>query len=402
MSESSIPLNCDILLSILSISSPKTVTSVMATCHFLYHEGAKFVLQHPVSLDGSERNAISLLRFIQAEDFSRCSYIRTLNIVADPVAETVAKMLADIVPRMSNLVRLYFRGEQSLEAYPYLLPAFASLRSVKTMMIAEARAQSCELLRTLQSELVSATIVFSPAGRLDGRQLYLASRHPLHLLQRSASTLQELVCGFWSDSHLDSDTLVSLSGNVYPSVSNLVLYNAIAPSPISYIGAFPNLTHLRAEMKRTIIEESIQLGVSDAQRRHNLMIQGLFRDHLSGDEEPFAWQKIQTYIGPLSDLWALGIAFPIPRLILTDVPTVRTPLALTEVLADARPIHLTITFENQPFTNVLNSDLLPALRSDGTLSLRSLALAIDVMAGDVDESLNIDDTLVSSDHLLLR
>ena len=149
------------LLFVLFASPPRTATSMMATYRFLYHEGAKLVLQHPAFLDGSEQSALSLLRFIQAEDFSRCSYSRTLHILTDPISESVAKILVDTAPRMSNLECLCLKGEHSLEAYPYLLPAFTSLRSVKRLTMLGAGSQACELVKTLQSELVSAAILFN-------------------------------------------------------------------------------------------------------------------------------------------------------------------------------------------------------------------------------------------------
>ncbi len=403
MSESSTPLNSDILISILSLSLPKAATSIMATCRFLYHEGAKVVLQQPVVLDGSEQRALSLLRFLQAENLSRCSYVRALQIFTDPVPESVAKTLVDIVPRMSNLVRLWLRGEISFVVYPYLLPAFASLRSVKVLMIVDVGARSCEMIRTLQSELVVASILYQWAGQfgtgISPAQSFIASRHPLQLLQRSASTLQELMCGFWCDAYTETGALIPPPEIIYPEVRRLILSKNSALSPIPYIRALPNLTHLNAESHHDVLMEYGQLGISRTQRQKNLMVQSLIASNgnrLTDDGEPPVWKHIKSYVGPVSDLWALGIAFPIPRLSITDVPGVRSPLALTEVLACARPTHLTITFENQPFTSVLQSDALSALRSGGASGLTSLGLVFDLMAGDVDRNLDIGQTLVSS------
>ncbi|KAI1789217.1 hypothetical protein LXA43DRAFT_948827 [Ganoderma leucocontextum] len=393
---SSTPLNGDILLSILSVCPPKSATSIMATCRFLYHEGAKVLLQQPVALDGSEQYDLALLRFIQAEDLSRCSYVRALRILTDPIAEAVAKILVHIVPRMSNLERLCLRGEQSLKVYPYLLPAFASLRSVKILVVCEVGAQSCELVRTLQSELVIASILFNPTAQFgtDQGQSFATSRHPLHLLRRSASTLRELMCGFWCDAFTETpETLIPLPEVIYPEVRSLILCNNAAPNPIPYIQALPNLTRLRAESNPIIV--GAQLGVCRIQRQLNLMLQDLTDDGqaLTDSGEPLVWKHIQSYNGPLSDLWALGITFPIPRLSLTDVPGARSPLALTEVLAYARPIHLMLTFEDQPFTAVLRSDFLSALSTEDASGLRSLGLVIDLMAGDVDSNLDVGQTL---------
>ena len=54
----------DTLLAILSLSPPKTATSMMETCRFLYHEGAKVILQQPVHLSRPENEILALLRII--------------------------------------------------------------------------------------------------------------------------------------------------------------------------------------------------------------------------------------------------------------------------------------------------------------------------------------------------
>ena len=405
MSESSTTLNSDILLSILSISTMKAATSIMGTCRFLYHEGAKIVLQQPVTLKGSEQIILSLLRFLQAENLSRCSYVRTLEIFTDPVSEASAKILLEIVPPMSNLVRLSISAEQSFMAYPYLLPTFASLRSIKFLVAIDVGAQSCEMVRALQSELVTANIIFDHSSRFgEPSQFFVPSRHPLQLLQRSASSLRELLCAFWSDAYigLAPEALLAPPIAVYPEVHTLVLRESIAPSPVPYLQALPNLMHLLADSYRAPVRELARLAMAQYQRQVNLMLQTLTLND-EGERLPefdeaddFVWKHIQSYHGPLADLWTLGTTFQIPRLMVSDVPGIRSPLALTEVLWYARPAHLMIVFEDQQFTSVLESDLLGALQSEGAAGLRSLRLMFDLMAGDVDRNMDVGQALVSS------
>ncbi|PIL30103.1 hypothetical protein GSI_07755 [Ganoderma sinense ZZ0214-1] len=310
---------------------------------------------------------------------------------------------------MSNLERLCLRAEQSFTAYPYLLPAFASLQTIKVLTIADVGVWSCEMVRTLQSELLIASILFQPTGPdVDPSESFVPSRHPLQLLQRSASTLRELMCGFWCDAYTESEGLLHAPETIYPEVRSLTLCNNVAPSPIPYIHALPNLTRLASESHRTIIGEYVQLGVSHAQRQMNIMLQKLaLTDDGEGvvefeDDEPgpLVWKDIQSYNGPLSDLWALGLTFPIPRLAVKDVPGVRTPRALTEVLASARPAHLMLVYEDQPFSSVLQSDFLDALRSEGAAGLRFLGLTIDVMAGDVDRDLDVGQALADIEAVM--
>ncbi|KAM5543638.1 hypothetical protein V8D89_002889 [Ganoderma adspersum] len=379
MSKSSTTLNSDILLSILSISTMKAATSIMETCRFLYHEGAKIVLQQP--------------------------------IFTDPVSEAAAKILLEIVPRMSNLVRLSISAEQSFMAYPYLVPAFASLRSIKFLVAINVGAQSCEMVRALQSELVTANIIY-PAGRCgEPSQFFVPSRHPLQLLQRSASTLQELMCALWSDGYILSRTpeaLLAPPAAIYPEVHTLLLRDSRGPSLIPYIQALPNLTRLLADSHHTLIGELARLTIAHANWQLNLMLQTPTLNH-QGERLPdfdeadsFAWKHIQSYHGPLADLWALGTTFHIPQLTVSDVPGIRSPLALTEVLAYARPAHLMILFEDQQFTSVLESDFLGVLQSEGASGLRSLRMMFDLMAGDVDENIDVGRALLTDISLVLR
>ncbi|KAI1789232.1 hypothetical protein LXA43DRAFT_588230 [Ganoderma leucocontextum] len=369
MSESSTPLNNDILLSILSISPPKTATSIMATCSFLYHEGAKIVLQDIVEFNGSEEEALAILRFVQAEDLSRCPYVRKLRIVTLP--ESVAKILADLGPRMTGLKWLILaRAEQMFESYPYLLPTFAALRSLKLLVITHVGARCYEMIRTLQSELVFARIDFPPGEAVD---LSLAASHPIVMLKRSASTLEMLACTYLFDRK--PERTFSSPRVIYPKLHTLILQESFTPNPIAFIKAFPDLTHFHVES--TLSPEDVEMSVSQSRREANLELQ-----HPSKDGQPFGWKHLQEFTGHLIDLWVLGLACRITRLLLEDAPAAHPPLVLTDVLAYARPMRLTITFENQPLTDVLGGGFLAALRSEGASSLRSLAFVIDLMAGD--------------------
>ncbi|KAI1789266.1 hypothetical protein LXA43DRAFT_893157 [Ganoderma leucocontextum] len=364
-------LNNDILLSILSISPPKAATSIMATCRLLYHEGAKIVLQDPVDLNGSEKEALALLRFVQAENLSRCSYVRTLHIVMDTVPKSVANILAKVVPRMTGLERLGLAGEQMFESYPHLLPTFASLRSVKSLLVLEAGQQCCEMIRTLRSKLVFATIYFHPMKALT---LSLAApSHPIVMLKRSATTLQNLSCGYLFNTNPELTFLPSKIS--YPNLRTLSLSDSMYPNPVPFIRAFPNLAHLSVE--RRIAREGGALEMTEFQRIMNLQLQGP-----PEDRESLQWKHLQDFTGRVVDLWMLGLTCRIPRLSLEDAPAARPPLALTEALEYARPMRLTISFRGQPLTDVLGADFLGALRSQGASGLKHLIVLVDLMADD--------------------
>ncbi|KAM5534490.1 hypothetical protein V8D89_011822 [Ganoderma adspersum] len=312
----------------------------MATCHILYHEGAKIILRNwTVTFDlvTSEQKTLSLLRFIQAEQFSRCAYVRKLFVS--------------------------------------LLPAFASLRSVEGLIVNGAEC-SCELIQSLQSQLVSAQLYFSPYFPQSGHRLYLAAAfHPLIMLQRSASTLKTLFCGFWCD--MDPKIFASPPKVQYPSMHALTLYECRNPQGLTpYIKSFPNLAHLNVEENGSRWDLNYA-PVAVIHRNWNLARQGFW-----STGESLSWKQLHDYSGYLVDLWFLGLSCPIPRLSLNDTPSARPPHALTDVLGTAHPTELTIAFQKCSLTDILKTDFLSALRSDGALDLRRLTVFIELRAQD--------------------
>ncbi|KAI1790248.1 hypothetical protein LXA43DRAFT_1182628 [Ganoderma leucocontextum] len=373
-------LNDDVLLSVLSRSSRQTAASMMATCHFLYHEGAKVILRDwPVAFDSiaSEHKALSLLRFIQAEHFSRCSYVRKLYVSMQPMPAAIAQSLAGLVPRMTSLISLFLNIEQALESHRSLLSGFASLRSVKDLVV-NGSERSCELIQSLQSQLVSVQLYFSPYSPGSGQRLYLnAAFHPLIMLQRSVLTLKALFCGFWCD--MDPRIFVSLPNVWYPNMHTLTLYECRNPQGLSpYIKSFPSLAHL-------IVEENGSLWDSDYaplagfQRNMNLAQQGT-----SSTGGTLSWKQLHDYTGRLVDLWFLGLSCPISRLRLEDTPTERPPHALTDVLGYARPTELTIAFRRCSLTDILKADFLGALCTGGASGMRRLTFLIELRGKDRD------------------
>ncbi|KAI1790249.1 hypothetical protein LXA43DRAFT_1182629 [Ganoderma leucocontextum] len=372
-------LNDDVLLFVLSRSSRQTVASMMATCHFLYHEGAKVILRDwPVAFDSiaSEHKTLSLLRFIQAEHFSRCSYVRKLYVSMQPMPDAVAQSLAGLVPCMTSLKSLFLNIEHALESHPGLLYAFASLRSVDDLVLTGGE-HSCELIQSLQSHLVSAQLFFVPTNPEARQRLYLTPAfHPVIMLRRSALTLKTLICSFWCD--IDPRTFVSLSKALYPNMHTFIFHESRSLGLAPYIKSFPNLAHLTVgDSSLTPRWDSDYAPLAVIQRNMNLA-----RSVASSTGESLSWKQLRDYTGCLVDLWFLGLSCPIPRLYLEDAPTERPPHALTDVLAYARPTELTIAFQRCSLTDVLDTDFLSALRTEGASGLRHLTLLIELGAKD--------------------
>ncbi|PIL24813.1 hypothetical protein GSI_12699 [Ganoderma sinense ZZ0214-1] len=371
-------LHDDILLAVLSCSSRQTIISMMATCHVLYHEGAKIILRNwPVALEsvGSEHKARSLLRFLQAEQLSRCSYIRNLYVSMQPMPTAIAKSLADLLPRMTSLRSLFLDIEQALRYHPSLFSAFAALPSIEDLVVTGGE-RSCELIQSLPSHLVSAQLFFTPPNEEARQRLFSnPAFHPLVMLQRSAPTLKTLTCGFWCD--INPRVLFSLPRVSYPNMHTFVFYESRSPTLAPYAKSFPRLAHLavaETSLKPRWLPAHSQLA---ARERNLNLARSCSRDAPS-------WTRLCDYTGRLVDLWFLGLSCNIPRLILDDTPAERPPLALTDVVACARPRELSITFSRCSLTNVLDSDLLNALGTEGGSHLRRLALSIELDAEDRD------------------
>ncbi|KAI1782244.1 hypothetical protein LXA43DRAFT_1104473 [Ganoderma leucocontextum] len=380
-------LNNDILLFVLSLSSFQTATSMMATCYFLYHEGAKSILHDsPMTFDAdmSEDNALALLRFIQAEDLSRCPHVCKLHVLMNSISDIVAESLIDLVPRMTSLKTLLVTIERALKSHPDLVPAFGSLRSIETLLVVNAGQCSCELVRALQSQLVAAEIYFDTAGQ---RPLLSSNPdfHPLIMLQKSPPTLKTLLSGFLVDNKFELMIILRPPDVTYPNMHTFVLHECppIILSP--YIKLFPNLAHLCVKYHSPSPWEDGQPNLLSSILPQVQRVMNLELPVLAPSGVSLAWTNLQEYTRPLMDLWALGLTCPITRLTLEDVPATRSaPLALTDVLAYARPTELAITFRKCSLTDVLETDFLSALHTKGASGLRSLMFVVWLHAGDCD------------------
>ncbi|KAM5542412.1 hypothetical protein V8D89_003871 [Ganoderma adspersum] len=384
----------------------------MATCHFLYHEGAKIILRDtPMSFDEgtSEDKALALLRFLQAEDLSRCSHVRTLHVMMPSVPDAIAKALIQLVPRMTSLKVLFVAIESALKSHPDLLTAFSSLRNVENLLVANAGERSLELLRTIQSPLVEAEIYFT-SKPATGRGPAPSSKdefHPLVLLRRCAPTLTTLVLGRFVDSNVKL-VFIRPPDVAFPNLHTLVLHDCVALTLAPYIKAFPNLAHLCVKYQDPGPWADVQpgalpppgSGLSELwQREMNMTLPGRLDLSLSGSGsgsagEPRAWARLEEYVGPLTDLWTFGLTCRIARLTLEDAPATRAPRALADVLAYARPTELSLVFRRCSLADVLQTDFLGALRTEGAAGLRSLMFT--VWAREGDRGLDVGRVLVST------
>lgn len=59
------------------------------------------------------------------------------------------------------------------------------------------------------------------------------------------------------------------------------------------------------------------------------------------------------------------------------------------MLTSARPVHLSICFEDRPFSVSVCPGFLASLASEGVSRLQSLTVAIELMAADVDSGFDV-------------
>ncbi|KAI1790276.1 hypothetical protein LXA43DRAFT_1095615 [Ganoderma leucocontextum] len=253
----------------------------------------------------------------------------------------VAKSLIDLLPRMSSLDSLFLTIEHALESHPDLIPAFASL-----------------------SQLVSAQLYFCPANAEAGQRLYLTPAfHPLIMLERSALTLTKLTCSSWFD--MDPQAFFSLRTVTYSNMHTFTMYETRPPGLAPYIKSFPNLAHLTVNHSRASLWDSDQRkGLMAILQRHiNLGLPGFSPPGFSSADRSLSWKKLRDY---------------------TDTPATRPPPALTDVLAYPRPTELTIAFQRCSLTDVLDTDFLSTLGTEGASGLRCLRFLIELKAEDRD------------------
>ncbi|EJF58354.1 hypothetical protein DICSQDRAFT_162948 [Dichomitus squalens LYAD-421 SS1] len=323
----------------------------MATCGLLYHEGAKIIIGRGITLKGPEERASSLLRFLAAEDLSRCSYVRALSIEIETIPESVAEGLIPILPRMSSLEFLSATPEKMLEPYPDLFQAFAAIRSLRRLEVIGVGEHSIRLIQALQSKLVSAVLYFSYDTHLRN------TSHPIQMLEGSASTLEQLTCGGFVDISAEPQlmalTTTTASKITYPKMRSLALVNNLVPHPIPYIRSFPNLTHLSIKSLHTVPLDDALGDLVHIRRRLNLIMQEQDED---GDAR--SWDHLEHFFGRLVDLWALGLTCQIHILSLEDRPGRRVPSALADVLRYARPSELQLSFYGGSLQGVIAADFL--------------------------------------------
>ena len=323
-------LTYDTLLHIISVSlNVQDTMQLIATCRVLYHEGPKVALKKVVTIYTEEQLA-SFLKFLRADNSSRCRYLRQLELCGCFLEPDVVQELIDTIPLLTNIEYLGLKeAEDLLELDPALTVAFSAITSLRHIEFTGVQGESYEILSTLQSPLISANVSFLTMcdwGFWDFVDIGLREAyHPVTVLGKFSLTLEELQCTAW---FTPSDKIVP--EDVYPNMRKLSIGFHEFPLRIDpFIRAFPNLTHLHVNTDGSYSE-----GIRESHDTN--VVQQLDPVDSCG-----TWMHLDHFSGCLSDLYAIGLTFHIPHITIMDrLDNGPKTDMLATVLGYARPVRL--------------------------------------------------------------
>ncbi|KAM5542670.1 hypothetical protein V8D89_003631 [Ganoderma adspersum] len=326
-------LTHDTLLHVISLTATvKDAIPLIETCRILYHEGAKIALKKPITILDEDKLTL-FLRFLRADDLSRCRYLRQLELwYLYPDSENLPAFV-ETLPRLVNLEYLrLLSAEELLEPCPALPPAFAALTNLRYLDLSGAKEVTCGILAALRSPLVSLRVDFVAEDDVKMWDVLDSNRwpqyHPTRLLKNFTATLEELHCVSWyTTEHIVAPV------NVYPNVRRLGIELHDFPLRIHpFISAFPNLAdlYLNTEYHGGYYSQDIE-------RSH--------QENVARQLDPVnscgTWTRLEHVYGSLYDLYAIGITSHIPRLTIGDtVEGEHRKGMLATVLRYAGPLHL--------------------------------------------------------------
>ncbi|TBU46910.1 hypothetical protein BD309DRAFT_857216 [Dichomitus squalens] len=284
---------------------------MILTCKSLYNRGPNFLLQHGASIT-TEDSLRKLAVFLRVDLYSRCHHLHDLSV--SYLSADTSAFLLDILSHSSRLRTLWLTAPELLFQTHTDLPAtIASLRSLRSLHIIHAHEFTVELLRTLQSDLVSLSVNFlSEYG--DGSTFWdttdpsqWCDYHPVPLLQSVASTLVDLHCEVW---HSNPGPLYGFTiptyAQVYPRMRRLTIELCDYSVCLPFIRGFPGLSYLSVSTDH--YDEFKHNGFTDAFREHR---EANIRSQRNSTT---TWQHLEEFSGSLIDLYILGLTCHIARL----------------------------------------------------------------------------------------
>ncbi|RPD56432.1 hypothetical protein L227DRAFT_656263 [Lentinus tigrinus ALCF2SS1-6] len=367
-----LPLNFDILREIARSSDRQTCATLIRSCRFFYQEAAKCVLHDPVTLR-NDSDVRKLVRFLEPDHYARARYVRTLRLdVTQTLSPKDLHALEDTIAQMTQLEHLLIdEGEEFLESFPSLGNALANLTTLRQLHVWYAGSLTCNFLKATKSNLVSISLGWMGSdedwfAEQDMDDEEWSTLHPVPLLAKWCSSLEELNCECWyTASKLPTFT------DVYPSMRCLKVERDDFPLSAPYIRAYPNLARLSVSTDHV---EDLKYP-EDRQRLHEHRIRNI-RDQ-EAEDGPGTWQHLEEYVGSLADLYLLGLTCHIPRVMFSAEMSDLDLELLSAVLACANPKHLNVEGDGALLAH--SSHSLPVILREPDLSrLESLVLRIHI------------------------
>ncbi|TFK93204.1 hypothetical protein K466DRAFT_658664 [Polyporus arcularius HHB13444] len=346
MSGCSTLLNDDILREIAFHASRPTCLTLMRTCKFLYSEGAKAALRHPVTLT-HYMGMFKFLRFLHAGD--RFRYVRELRICFVTTNLAGLSDLEESIRLMTGLEALLFDVDTERNDYAehmlgyFLIDAISRIPHLRRISIKGADPGAKDLMRTLQTNSLESVLLNWDFARhwvrghppFVGSGDSLPSLHPVPFLAKWTSTLQELTCVHWYNS-----PVLLVYPHVYPHMRRLTItkasgYLLLAP----LMRAYPNLAYLNVD---TFGGTGIDYSDPEEVRSINVSSQ-----HAA--DAPGPWRSLKEVVGPVDELYALGLQAPIGILRIVDSVSNGSLEDFTAVLRDVQPRGIQLAADGELF-----------------------------------------------------
>ncbi|KAI0762210.1 hypothetical protein C8Q74DRAFT_1450508 [Fomes fomentarius] len=358
----------DILREIAFICPRETCSTLMCTCAFFYHEAAASILGQEIWLH-NEHMTSGFLKFLHAGKKPRYGCVRHLTLrfglnlpppdIADALAHAIALMTELVVVEIGS-------GELTLRDWPAIGDAIAFLPSLRQIYIGGADTRSWQLILSLQSSRLRSIKL----GISDCETEEELSLHPVQLFGRWTSTLTELAY-HRRYAPLVRDASPSHSA-VYPMMRTLSIRHHGRLDPTPYIRAFPNLAHLNADTRLQLNDDIHEYRTSNIHsQRERQRFGPTSPSHVPG------WRELIQFNGSLVDLYALALDCRISHVRLDEYTDDIELSLLSAVLADARPIHLSI----YGFDGILRhptDNLASILQTQGGSRLESLVVSCQI------------------------
>lgn len=365
-------VNFDVSFRILDFSTRGVAASLMRTCRTVNREGTKHLFRSPIVLRTNEQ-VVSFVQFFVARDDKltaeyRYRFLRNLSIhLTSPSQEAAAALTFFFtriaVPFMTNFTSLELhRPERLLSADPGLGPAISALPLLRRIKVTDAGPLCGTMLEDLHAPLVSAYLDVDWVSDIDF--------DPCSILHNARHTLEDLEA-HWTD-------MFRHHGAPFPKLKRLYLNTAIPPTPHELRRVCPNL-------------RSLNVDYSSAQQWWEMQE---IRDSHAHQR---SFSSLYIYSGSVNVLYMLNLRCPISRLAIYDE---EAPLAIQEVVPDARPSHLTLTTDHTGASFFLDRTFVHPLAQPGFWHwpLKTLEFVINFRPYH-DENVQIHKLLVCRGYL---